>query len=50
MEIAILHGITQAESALGLTVVIDVLRASSVVCYLFSSGVKEEGFLALPSA
>jgi 2-phosphosulfolactate phosphatase len=41
MKITILHGVTQAKPASGLTMVIDVFRASSVVCYLFGAGAKK---------
>src|SRR6056297_2446545 len=40
MEIKILHLLDGAKKANGLTVIIDVFRAFSTACYLFSRGVK----------
>ncbi len=41
MKINILYGVEQAKEAKGLTVVIDVFRAFTTVCYISSMGAKE---------
>lgn len=40
MEIKVLHLLEGAKKAVGLTVIIDVFRAFSTACYLFSRGAK----------